>query len=158
MKEKLKNKKRKKQIVIIIVFILIVIAITVVVIWKLKLKSNKSETEKKEIPPITIMEDGTKVNTREKINEAKLVNGLLITNIQLTERDGLTTLLANVTNKGEKKTDFKRLKIVFLDENGNEISTATVFITPLEVGETTELNASATANYINAYDFRIEEN
>lgn len=123
----------------------------------LRKKEETAEKQNKEIPPITVIEDGTKVNTRIKVNEAKNVNGLLVTNIQLTEKGGLTTLLANVTNKTEQRTEFKRLKVVFLDENGKEFASTIAFLTPLEVGETTQLNTSATSNYINAYDFRVIE-
>lgn len=156
MKENSKYMNRK--IIIIIGIVIIGLSIIIGIVYKINQKNKEPRKENKEIPPITIMEDGTKVNTKEKLNEAKSINGLLVSNIQLTEKDGVTTLLANVTNKGEKKTEFKRLKIVFLDENGNDISSATAFLSPLEVGETTQLNASTTSNYINAYDFKIEEN
>ena len=156
LREKFKH--INKKIIIIFGTVIIIITIIIGIVYKIKQKNKEPEKENKEIPPITVMEDGTKVNTKEKLNEAKLVNDLLISNIQLTEKNGVTTLLANITNKGEKKTEFKRLKIVFLDEKGNEISSATAFLSPLEVGETTQLNASTTSNYINAYDFKIEEN
>ena len=147
----------KKKIVIIgaIAIIIVVIAIATAIFIN---KKDTTEDEPVESSPIKELEDGTKLNTRTTLNEAKSVNGLLISNIQLTEKDGMTTLLANVTNKTETRTEFKRLKIIFLDENGNEISSATAFLNPLESGESTQLNASATSNYINAYDFKVVEN
>lgn len=147
---------KKKVVIISTIVIIIVILVGLALIFFDK-KEN-TEDEVVESAPIKELEDGTKLNTRTTLNEAKSVNGLLISNIQLTEKDGLTTLLANVTNKTEKRTEFKRLKITFLDENGNEISSATAFLNPLEVGESTQLNASATSNYINAYDFKVVEN
>lgn len=147
-----------KKKIVIIVTIAIIIVIFAVVALKFFNKKETPEDEVVENSPIKELEDGTKLNTRTTLNEAKSVNGLLISNIQLTEKDGLTTLLANVTNKTETRTEFKRLKIIFLDENGKEISSATAFVTPLEVGESTQLNASATSNYINAYDFKVVEN
>lgn len=147
----------KKKIVSIIVIVIMIVIFAIGV----GIFLNKKDTPEEEIiesSPIKELEDGTKLNTRTKLNEAKSVNGLLVSNIQLTEKDGMTTLLANVTNKTETRTEFKRLKIIFLDENGNEISSATAFLNPLEAGETTQLNASATSNYINAYDFKVVEN
>ena len=97
------------------------------------------------------------INKSTKLNESKLVNGLLISNIQLTESDGMTTLLADVTNKTEQKTSFKKLRIILLDENENEISSMIAFLNNINVGETTQLNVSTTSNYIKAYDFKVVE-
>lgn len=139
---------------------LVIITILVIIIASLITsryqKQEISEPEKEE-SYIQENEDGIKVNKSSKLNEAKLVNGLLISNIQLTEKGGMTTLLADVTNKNEQKTNFKKLKIILLDENENEIATMVAFVNGIEVGETTQLNASTTSNYIKTYDFKVVE-
>ena len=139
---------------------LVIITILVIIIASLITsryqKQEISEPEKEE-SYIQENEDGIKVNKSSKLNEAKLVNGLLISNIQLTEKGGMTTLLADVTNKSEQKTNFKKLKIILLDENENEIATMVAFVNGIEVGETTQLNASTTSNYIKTYDFKVVE-
>ena len=139
---------------------LVIITILVIIIASLITsryqKQEISEPEKEE-SYIQENEDGIKVNKSSKLNEAKLVNGLLISNIQLTEKGGMTTLLADVTNKNEQKTEFKKLKIILLDENENEIATMVAFVNGIDAGETTQLNASTTSNYIKAYDFKVEE-
>lgn len=152
-KKETKRKKKNKKIIVFIIIVLILIAVVVLIVNK----DNKKVEDKKEDSYIEETEDGIKVNKSSKLNEAKLVNGLLISNIQLTEKDGMTTLLADVTNKNEEKTGFKKLTIILLDENGNEISSMTAFISEIESGKTTQLNASTTSNYIKAYDFKVTE-
>ena len=69
----------------------------------------------------------------------------------------MTTLLADVTNKTEQKTELKKLKIVLLDESGNEIAPMTAFINEINAGETKKLNNSTNYHYIKAYDFNVVE-
>lgn len=152
-KKETKRKKKNKKIIVFIIMLLILIAVVVFLVNK----DNKKVENKQEDSYIEETEDGIKVNKSSKLNEAKLVNGLLISNIQLTEKDGMTTLLADVTNKNEEKTGFKKLTITLLDENGDEISNMIAFVGAIEAGETTQLNASTTSNYIKAYDFKVTE-
>ncbi len=154
-----KHAKRKRQLKLIIfgIIIAIIAVIAITIIIGINKKKNEQKNQTNEESYIQEMEDGISINKSLKLNEAKLVNGLLVSNIQLTEKDGMTTLLADVTNKTEQKTEFKKLKIILLDENENEIATMTAFVNSIEVGETTQLNASTTSNYIKAYDFKIVE-
>lgn len=149
-----KRKKKKQNVIAFMMIIVLILAIVIIFIYN---KDNKNTENKNEESYVEETTDGIKVNKSSKLNEAKLVNGLLISNIQLTEKDGMTTLLADVTNKNEEKTEFKKLKIILLDENGDEISNMIAFVGEIKAGETTQLNASTTSNYIKAYDFRVEE-
>ena len=150
-------KKRKISIKAWVIVAIILIIIIVAVIVNINKKNKHETTENDENSYVEEIADGIKINKSTKLNESKLVNGLLISNIQLTESDGMTTLLADVTNKTEQKTELKKLKIVLLDESGNEIATMTAFINAINAGETTQLNASTTSNYIKAYDFKVVE-
>ena len=47
------------------------------------------------------------------------------------------------------------LNIKLLDEQENEIITIGGIISPMQVGETTQLNAGMTMDYANAYDVEI---
>lgn len=153
-----KHAKRKGQlkIIILIGIIAIVIVISAIIINVNKMKKVE-ETQPQEESYVQEMDDGISINKSTKLNEAKLVNGLLISNIQLTEKGGMTTLLADVTNKTEQKTEFKKLKIILLDEENNEIATMLAFVNGIDAGATTQLNASTTSNYIKAYDFKVVE-
>ncbi len=150
-------KKRKISIKAWVIVAIILIIIIVAVIVNINKKNKHETTENDENSYVEEIADGIKINKSTKLNESKLVNGLLISNIQLTESDGMTTLLADVTNKTEQKTSFKKLRIILLDENENEISSMIAFLNNINAGETTQLNVSTTSNYIKAYDFKVVE-
>lgn len=153
-KEKKSKEKKKNNGLLFFLIILLVVIVVVTVVINI---NNDNNDEKEKIPEdyVTETDEGIKVNTNSKLNEAKLVDGLLISNIQLTEKDGMTTLLADVTNKTEEKTEFKKLKITLLDENGEDIAVMTAFVGEIEPEKSTQLNASTTSNYIKAYDFKV---
>ena len=150
-------KKRKISIKAWVVVAIILIIIIVAVIVNINKKNKHETTENDENSYVEEIADGIRINKSTKLNESKLVNGLLISNIQLTESDGMTTLLADVTNKTEQKTSFKKLRIILLDENENEISSMIAFLNDINAGETIQLNASTTSNYIKAYNFKVVE-
>ena len=102
-----------------------------------------------------VLEDGTKLNKSSKFNETKNIDGIEISNIQFTYKDGQTVLLADVINNSGKAVDMTLLDIKLLDEQGNEIITVGGIISPMQVGETSQLNASMTMDYANAYDVEI---
>ena len=80
----------------------------------------------------------------------------MITNIQLTTKDGMTTLLADVTNNSGASTEVRPVQITLLKQDGSELVTVTGIIDKLEVGGTTQLNIAMTSNYIEAYDFQVK--
>lgn len=120
---------------------------------------TKSETEitentvKEEF--VEILEDGTKVNTSNKLKETKTYEGLEISNIKLTEKDNVTLLLGTVTNKTNTKQGGKTINIKMIDKKGNEIITIVAFVGEIKEGESTKLNVSTTFNFVNAYDLSI---
>lgn len=161
-KNKGKQKSNKKGLPIIVPVIIVILIIVIILIVVDKMKNKESETtaninQSNETTTSGYVEeiDGVKINKSTKLNEAKDVNGLLVTNIQLTSESGMTNLLANVTNNTGAKTDVKTVSITLLDEQGNELTTVTGILDELEAGETTQLNIAMTSNYINAYDFVV---
>ena len=153
----MKNKKISINVWIVVAIILILISIIIFVVISINNKNKHEIKGEEENSYVEEISDGIKINKSTKLNEAKLVNGLLISNIQLTESDGMTTLLADVTNKTDQKTSLKKLKIILLDKDGKEISSMIAFLNDINAGETTQLNASTTSNYIKAYDFKVAE-
>ena len=151
-----KHAKRKNELKVIVAFTVVFIIVLIAIIINVN-KKDAQPTSTEDESYVQEMNDGISINKSTKLNEAKLVNGLLISNIQLTEKDGMTTLLADVTNKTDQNTELKKLKIVLLDESGNEIATMMAFVNAINAGETAQLNASTTSNYIRAYDFKVVE-
>lgn len=155
--------KNKKILLGILLAIIIIAIIVMCIVSGPKTKDEKdnentiNETEnisKEEF--VQILEDGTKLNISSKLNETKTVNGIEISNIQFTYKDGLTVLIADVTNNsGKDLKDVTEANITLLDENDGEIITVEALISPTKVGETTQLNTSMTLDYVNAYDFKV---
>lgn len=166
VKERKSNKRNRKNNLIkfiLIIIVLIIISIIIALVLnrnkdKEQINNNNETNTLKEESYIEEIEDGVKINKSSKLNEVKEINGLLITNIQLTTKDGMTTLLADVQNNSGAKTDVKTLQITLLNKDGSELTTVTGIVNGLEIGETTQLNIAMTSDYVNAYDFRVSEN
>lgn len=103
------------------------------------------------------LSDNTKYNISNKLKETKMIDGMEIGNIQLTEKNGVTLLLATVTNKTNTVAGDFKVKIKVLDKDGKEITTTYGYIKLLQPGETTQLSVSKTFDYANAYDFEISK-
>ena len=155
--------KKREKILVICLVIILVLVITLVILNVFKnnkskqtnVDNNVENSETKKESYVEEMEDGTKINKNKKLNEAKKVDGLTITNIQLTTKDGMTTLLADVINNSDTKTELKTVNITLLDKDGKELTKLVGVINELEVGATTQLNISMTSDYVNAYDFKV---
>lgn len=160
-----KKKKKVKLSSIIILAIVIVILIMVIVFAVKKLTQNDGDNAEMEnttlenntVSYVQEIEDGIKVNTSTAMNTSKTLDGLLISNIQLSNRSGMTSFLADVTNNTDTATSVKTVEITLLSNNGGEMTKLTGIINALAPGETTELNIATTSDYITAYDFTIAE-
>lgn len=153
--------KEKKMI-----FLLIGITIVVTVITIIMNYSNKEEkteiaktdkTVESQEKNVKILEDGTKLNTSNKLKQTKKINGMEISNLQLTEKNNVSVLLGTVKNVTDTRQGGYRVNVKIVDEQGNEIITVGAIIGELEPGETTEFNTSASFDYANAYDFSVSE-
>ena len=60
--------------------------------------------------------DGSKVNVSDTLHKTITLDGLEISNIQLKEVGGITTLLADVENKSGSATSDKMIKVEVLDK------------------------------------------
>ena len=148
----------KKVAILIIGIVLVVVIIGGNLIAKNMKKNvgqtNETQTEIENEFSQTF-EDGTKLNTSTKLKEVKKLDNLEIADIQITNKDGKTVLLSNVTNKGTTKTEVTLLDIVLYDKSGKEIATIPGVISPLEPGKSTQLNTTTQEDYTNIYDFKI---
>lgn len=161
------GKKRSKSKKIRIAISVIIIIIVFIICFKILSKKDIDNTENNEkefvlydssiTDYVKKSEDGTKINMSPKINQDMKLNELDIKNIQLTCKNGITTLLADVLNNTNKDLEMKNIKIKFLDENNKEIRTVSGYIPALKIGETTKLNVSMSSNLITAYDIEFSE-
>lgn len=102
-----------------------------------------------------ILEDGTKLNTSNKIGEPKILDGMEITGLQLTVKDNTSFLLGKITNVSNEIKGEYQFNVIILDKNGKELITIKAYVKELQPGESTELNTSATFDYSNAYDIKF---
>ena len=154
------NSNEKRWLVLLVAVVVIAIVLIVVLV---NANGNENEVQGGTTSPVvneekytTELEDGTKVNTGEEFNSTKTYENLEISNIQYTEKDGMTVLLADVTNKGSTTHENEVVEITILGENGEEISTTKPVIGKIEPGETIKINATITADVSNAKDFTIK--
>ncbi len=155
------NKNEKRWIVLLVA----VLIIAVVLIVGLSMSGNNQETTiggQSQTQGSTGAQTGnessdyaTRVNTNEGFNATKTYNDLEISNIQLSENNGTSVLLADVTNKGESTHEQETVKITIIGEDDSE-TTVNAIIGTIEPGETIKLNTSMTADVVNAKDFKIE--
>ena len=153
----MKDSEKKMIIILIIVAVVIIGAITL--LTRNKGKGNQAggnEANPPEEEFVNVLDDGTKLNTSEKLHNTKVVDGLEISDLQLTERGNETVLLGTVKNTtGTVQTTV--LKITLIDKEGKEIKTLTAYVEGIKPGESTELNVSTTLDYANAYDFKVSK-
>lgn len=150
------------------IWIITLVIILLVVILFAKTRKRDEETEgtvnsvletpinNNEEQYVTDLHDGTKLNISEELNSAKTYGTLEITNIQYTEKNGITVLLADVTNRGTTKHEMEWVKITILDEAGERLTQIIACIGDVEPGGTIQLNASINVDVANARDFTIE--
>lgn len=156
-------RKSEKRLILILIIITIIVT-TIYFIVKNNNKTeelggnnNNSQTQEQIKENFSVLEDGTKLNTSKKIKETKRVDGLEFSNIEITEKDNVTIILANVKSitKDIKKDVYVDIKV--LDENHNEITSLSGYIGEIKPNETISFETSATFDFANAYDIVITQ-
>lgn len=142
--------------VIIIILLLVTILLTILLLSNLKNDKNDEVGELENEIYTEKLKDGTKINVSKEFNKTKNYKGLEISNIQFTEKNGMSVLLADIKNLGNTRHEAEIVKITILGENGEKIAEISPVIGDVELGETIKLNASITADVTNAKDFKIE--
>ena len=160
-KAKTAKQKRNRSIlaiILIVLFIIIAILVFTNILKKDNTIENKTQNETNTTTESYVEElgDGIVLNKSRALNETKEIGGFVVSNIQLTTKDGMTTLLADVKNNTGAKTTLKTAEITLLDNNNEELVTVKGIINEMEAGGTSKLNISMTSNYVNAYDFKVE--
>lgn len=158
---------RKSEKTLILVLIIITIVVTSAY-FVLKNKNNTEDIEEKNKnnsnqiqnqaqENISVLEDGTKLNISKKMKEIKKVEGLEFSDIEITEKDNITVILANVKNttKETKKDYIVNIKVV--NKNNNEITSLSGYIGEVKPNETVAFKTSATFDFADAYDIVISK-
>ena len=155
----MKSKQKRWTIALLGAILIIVIVLIIALLTNKKMDNGEQSTESQASEQekyTTQLEDGTKINTSEEFNNTKMYGDLEISNIQYTEKDGMSVLLADVKNNGTTTHEEEIVKITILGENEEIIEEIKPVIGKIGPGESIKLNASITADVANAKDFKIE--
>ena len=153
------TQKEKKRILILVIIVLLIAAVMVISISKKGKQKAENQTEqnqqvnKEEF--VQTLDDGTRLNTSTKLQETKRIEGLEISNFQITSKNNETLLLATVKNTSNTTQGDFLANIKIIDKEGNEIKTVQVLIPEVEAGKSKQLISTKTFDYANAYDFSI---
>lgn len=155
--------RKVRKIIIIGVIIIIACIVSANIFLKKGTNNINIDENKLEIYDSSIadyvkkIDDGTKINISPKLNQDTKIDGLDIKNIQLTCKNGITTLLADIFNNTNKDSEIKHINIKLLNEENKEMRTVRGYIPALKIGETTKLNVSMSSNLITAYNIEFYE-
>ena len=155
------KEKQEKGITAIALVVITLIAIMLIIIMVNTFRKKEPENvgpvqgeEQEEY--VQILQDGSKLNKSEELLKEKKLDELEISNIQLKETGGITTLLADVKNNTNHEIQERDVTIEVLDKQGNVITKLNGTIDTVEAGGKVQLNMSVTGDVANAYDFRIK--
>ena len=150
----------KKMIVVLLVIAVVIIGI----VWFTTRGKDKEvvgdnnnvrqEAQKEEMT--TTLEDGTKLNTSEGLKNEKEFEGLRIKNIQLTNKDNKTELIADIENNSTGDKEAMLVDVILLNKNGQEVGRIGGIISPIRAGETKQFSTSSMKDYSGVYDFKLE--
>ena len=155
--------RKVRKIIIIGVIIIIACIVSANIFLKkgtnnINIDENKLEVYDSSIADyVKKIDDGTKINVSPKLHQDTTINGLDIKNIQLTCKNGITTLLADIFNNTKAESEIKHINIKLRDGENKEIRTVRGYIPALKIGETTKLNVSMSSNLITAYDIEFSK-
>ena len=153
----MKDSEKKMIIILIIVAVLIIGGILLLTRNRRSEEpAGGNETNEPVEEFVQVLDDGTKLNTSEELHKTKMLDGLEISDLQLTERGNETVLLGTVRNT-TSTVQTSVFNITLIDKTGSEITTLQAYIEGLQPGASTELNVSTTLDYANAYDFRVSK-
>lgn len=151
------EKKRKYIIIAVVAFVVVVLVIGIIT----SINRNKDSVPSEVVQEENILEvkkDGTVENKSNKVKEDREIKGFRVSKIKLIKSaNGNTVLTADVTNQtGQNQKGFL-MDIVLFDKEGKELGKIPGSIIETTAGETIELRAEITEDFINAYDIKLVE-
>lgn len=156
MKKNDKKKLTNGKAIILVVLVVTIILITMIYIMKEKYEIIENPTINQNTEEfVEVLDDQTRLNTSEKLQETKKYEGLEISKLKIIAKYNVTLLTGIVTNVSEEKQGGYPINITIQNKEGNEIITISAFVEELEPGNTSCLSVSSTFDYANAYDLII---
>lgn len=162
-KNNITRRKKTVKAIVGLVAIIMLIVVGIVLITNINSKKdnengtqqveNEEKTNKDEY--VSEGEGGIRVNISKKIKEEKEIDGLKITDMEITEVDNVSTIVANVKNETKEDKGEYAIEIKLVDKERKEITRIAGYIGKIKAGESMALTTSATYDFANAYDCEI---
>lgn len=106
---------------------------------------------------VEILEDGTKINNSENLNQTRKFDGLDITNIKFYYvKEGMTIIEFEAINETDIKYGGNKILLNVLNENNSLIQTIIGVIPEIDAGKSEKLTFSIDKDIVNAYDLSLE--
>lgn len=149
-------KTNEKKVIAILITITILVIIIAIIMGNRGKKSEEKTSENSEQKETTqLLNDGMILNNSDKLHETKKIEGMEISNIQLTESENETLLIGTITNTSTTEQGDYVALIKMVDEQGNEIKTMEAYLGKLKPEKSMKFSASAKFDISNVYDFVI---
>ena len=95
-----KVKSKEKKLILVLILITIVVVIVGLTVRNILQKSSEESQNNEEVVQeeqdknenVKILEDGTRENTSEKLKEPKMIEGLELREIKLTEKENVSEI------------------------------------------------------------------
>lgn len=147
--------KKKEKIVIFILILITAILIVVNIIVKNRNSEENLGATSGNTDLVQISEDGTKTSISSEIAKKKQLDNLEVTDTKIVERNGLATMIANVTNNTGSEVKEFPVKIKLLNQKGEVIQEIGAYVGTIQQGETRQISASANIDISEINDFTI---
>ena len=149
-------KSNEKRMITILVAITAVVIIIAIMMNVNKSKEGTTEKEMKQTEStISLFDDGTTLNNSAKLQETKKLEGMEISQIQLTQKNGETQLIATITNTSSADQGDYPVIVKMLDKEGKEVGTMNGYIGKIKPQNSIKFSTEATLDSSNVYDFTI---
>lgn len=149
------KKNEKRAILILAIVVAIIIVIMVISVRRKENDQAEVSNEANVEEFVETLDDGTRLNTSTKLQEKKTIDGLELSEFQVTAKENQTELLGIITNISDTTKGNYLLNIDVFDREGNKLTTAQVYVPEIAPGESTPLISGVTFDYANAYDFTV---
>lgn len=105
---------------------------------------------------VKVNENGVKENTSESIKAEQDLDGIKISNADITYENGVSTIKADIKNDtGKDIEEVGVINIKIKDSEGTVVREMSTYIMGLDVGETKEIDASVTSEIVNATEIEF---
>lgn len=161
--EKRKKSSKKLNVKKIVILILVVLIAVISLGLAFKQEDDREAKEKEQQALVDAnknyetLDDGTQVNVSKKLMEDKSVESLIVTNPQITRKNGITTIVADVKNNSTENQGGFSVDLIFMEKDGDKITQLVGYIEKLSPGSSAELLVSGSYDFIDAYDYKIEK-